>query len=106
MLESFPTNNYKIKQNASDPMRIEVVIDRDSSVSFAYNPETKSVIRTGISIHTSSLDISEEQFIGPSRLKNAANRAAKYFSEHPIVEKSDIPLGSQYELNLDDQTLH
>ena len=106
-MEGIPTPSERIKPYQNDPNRIEVVIDRQSSASFAFNPETKEIVQTGVSVDASSLDISPEQFIGPSRLRNAQERAREYFASRPLAVEEPAPApGTQYELDLGDQTLH
>ena len=106
-MEGIPTPAERIKPYQNDPNRIEVIIDRQSSASFAFDPETKEVVQTGISVDTSSLDITPEQFVGPNRLRNAQERAREYFASRPPVAEEPAPEpGTQYELDLGDQTLH
>jgi len=106
-MEHPPTSNYEVKKHPSDPAQVEVVIKNSNARAFfVYDPKTKGITRTGILIDATSIDIPEEQFVGPGPLKNAEARALKHFAENPIVEKPTAPLGSQYELRLDDQTLH
>lgn len=105
-MESAPSSFDRIKPYKGDPSRIEVVIDRQSSATFAFNPETKQVVQTGVSVDASSLDIPPEQFIGASRLRQAAERARKYFETRPIAQKPEASVGSQYELDLEDETRH
>jgi|GEM_PF-6589742 len=107
-MESAPSPFQGIKEYPDDPWRADVTIDRISSATFAYDQSSGEIIRAGVFVDSPSLDIPEVQFIGINRLKNAEARALAYFKSKAAREaaKNSVAPGTQYDLDLGDQTLH
>lgn len=107
-MESAPTPFQGIKEYTGNPWRADVTIDSISSATFVYEPSTGKITRTGEFVDSPSLDIPEVQFIGINRLKNAEARALAYFKSKAAREaaKNAVAPGTQYDLDLGDQTLH
>jgi len=104
-MEQAPSERYIVTSYPDKPFRAEVKIGNSGIATFAYDPKTKELIRTGLFVH-SAIDIPGEDFIGRGPLKNAAERARKHFEALQAQEKLETSTKPQYELDLGDQTLH